>query len=176
MSKVELLQEMHAARVAWDAVVAQIPDAEMDEPGVEGPWSAKDVLTHVMGYERWTAARINGSLRGEEPSVRECWAVDSVPVDMAAKQQEDYHAFNEVMRELYQPWPPAQVRASARVAYDELVAAVEAVPDDEMESTTRFEWTGGKTLLFVMPYQTPIHYGKHIPALQALLERRERQP
>ena len=112
-SKAELLREMREARIAWEAVVERIPDAVMGEPGVEGPWSAKDVLTHVMAYERWTAALINADLRGDEPTTAECWAVEHVPVDMAAKQQEDFNAFNEVVRDLYQPWSPAKVRASA---------------------------------------------------------------
>jgi hypothetical protein len=174
MSKAELLRHMRDARTEWDAVVQQIPDEAMDEPGVEGHWSAKDVLTHCMAYERWTAALINSDLRGTEATIHETWAVESVPVDMPATQRDDYHAFNEVVRDLYQSWSPARVRESARAAHDELYAAVEAVSEEDLEDPNRFAWTGGRTLLFVMPYETPIHYGKHLPALRAFVEKRER--
>ena len=64
MNKTRLLETLRSKRAAWDAVLAEIPAAQMAEPGVAGEWSVKDIIAHVTYHERWFADRLHESLRG----------------------------------------------------------------------------------------------------------------
>ncbi len=65
MNKPKLLETLRSKRAEWDAVLAEIPAAQMTEPGVAGEWSVKDIIVHLTYHERWFADRLHESLRGE---------------------------------------------------------------------------------------------------------------
>jgi hypothetical protein len=54
MNKTELLDNLHAEHQQWAALLAQIGEARMDQPGAAGPWSMKDIVAHLTG---WSAER-----------------------------------------------------------------------------------------------------------------------
>jgi hypothetical protein len=47
MSKAQLLSMIRGARADWDTLLADIPEAWMTEPGVDGEWSVKDIIAHI---------------------------------------------------------------------------------------------------------------------------------
>ncbi len=51
MDKARLLGMIRAARAEWDALLATIPEAWMEEPGAAGKWSVKDVVAHIAWGE-----------------------------------------------------------------------------------------------------------------------------
>jgi DNA-binding ferritin-like protein len=60
--KQELLDKVRSARAEWDALIAQVPEERLAEPGVEGEggkWTVKDIVAHVAIYEDWLAQQIN---------------------------------------------------------------------------------------------------------------------
>ena len=52
MNKEEVISRVRTERSRCNDIMAQIDDDLMLKPGVEGDWSAKDILAHVMWYER----------------------------------------------------------------------------------------------------------------------------
>jgi hypothetical protein len=46
MKKVELLAWLQAEQQRWEAFFAQIDPTPMEQPGVTGQWSIKDIITH----------------------------------------------------------------------------------------------------------------------------------
>ena len=52
MTKAEFLDRLRSGRAEWDALIAQIDEAQMTEPGVVGDWSVKDIIAHVTWSER----------------------------------------------------------------------------------------------------------------------------
>ena len=56
---------------AWRALMDSstfIPESLMDEPGVSGYWSVKDILAHVAAWDRETTRVVMEILRGDEPT------------------------------------------------------------------------------------------------------------
>src|SRR4051812_4939579 len=51
----ELVQNLTASRVEFEAFLAEIPADLMEVPGAAGDWSVKDILGHIGMYEAWTA-------------------------------------------------------------------------------------------------------------------------
>ena len=52
MNKREFIDRVKSERERWNELMARVPADLMLNPGVEGDWSAKDILAHVMWYER----------------------------------------------------------------------------------------------------------------------------
>ena len=75
MTKSELLNGLQEKHRQWEALLDQIDPTHMEQPGVNGDWSMKDLVAHLTTWNRWTATRLQAARRGEpEPlprSVRE---------------------------------------------------------------------------------------------------------
>ena len=51
-NKSQLLATMRRERAQWNALLAEVGEAQMTEPGVAGAWSVKDIIAHITWYER----------------------------------------------------------------------------------------------------------------------------
>ncbi len=167
-TKDELVARMLAERDAWDALIAWVPEEATTIPGLPEGWSVKDVIAHVMAYERWTAAMIRGASTGEPPSTLELYGTED-PGDIAGM---DLDRRNAAIRALYHERPLAEVLVLADRAFDDLVAAVETLPDDVITTPGAQDWTGGESLLRLIPEQSYGHYRQHLPDLRAWLAAR----
>src|SRR5579884_1100926 len=52
MTGARLAGILKAERARWDALLAQVGADRMEEPGVEGAWSVKEIVAHLTWYER----------------------------------------------------------------------------------------------------------------------------
>jgi len=51
MDRTSFLNSLIDTRAQWDTLLAQIDEQWMLEPGVEGKWSVKDIIAHVLWNE-----------------------------------------------------------------------------------------------------------------------------
>jgi hypothetical protein len=65
MKKSELLNGLQEEYQQWEALLDQIGPAHMDQSGVTGHWSIKDIVAHLTGWRRRTVARLQAAQRGE---------------------------------------------------------------------------------------------------------------
>ena len=65
MNKSELLNWLQEEYQQWEAFLDQIGPARMEQPGVTGDWSMKDIVAHLTGWNRWLVARLQAAQRGE---------------------------------------------------------------------------------------------------------------
>src|SRR5512139_1144013 len=69
MDKDELDAGLKEEYQTWQALLDQIGLEHMDQPGVTGHWSIKDIVAHLTGWRRRTVARLQAAGRGDpEPS------------------------------------------------------------------------------------------------------------
>lgn len=52
MKKAELLHWLWEENQQWEAFLDQIGPTRMDQPGVTGHWSIKDIVAHLTGWQR----------------------------------------------------------------------------------------------------------------------------
>ena len=164
-TKVALLERMREGRAVWDALIGQVPENVLTESLLPAGWSVKDLIAHVAAYERWTAAQINAANEGRTPTDMELYGVAEMPPD---PEGWDLDRQNAAIYAHYRDMPPADVRAIAARASDDLIAAVEAVPDDDFQRPNAQEWLGGTTLLALVPGQSYAHYEMHVDDLKAV--------
>jgi hypothetical protein len=68
MNKTELIGELQKGYQKWQALLDQIGPVRMDQPGVNGDWSMKDIVAHLTGWNHWLVARFQAAQRGEPES------------------------------------------------------------------------------------------------------------
>ena len=65
MKKSELLDWLREEYQKFEVFLDQIGEARMEQPGVAGVWSMKDVIAHLTGWHRWLVIRLQAAQHGE---------------------------------------------------------------------------------------------------------------
>jgi hypothetical protein len=164
-SKTELLERMRAGREEWDALIAQIPDSVRTEPALAGGWSVKDLIAHVAAFENWTAAQVRAANEGRAPTDRELYGVEEITVDPKGW---DLDRENAAIHARYKETPLSEVMTFSSQAFAGLVAAVEAVADEDFARAGAQAWTNETTLLEIIPGQCYAHYEQHADDLRSI--------
>lgn len=153
MTKAKLLELLCSKRAEWDAVIAQVPQERMTEPGAAGDWSVKDIVAHLTYHERWYADRMHEVLRGE--------AYKPAELDMMHWEQR-----NPIIYERYKDQPLEVVLSDSRQAFDRLIEGVQAHSEAFLTEPQTFEGAPGPVIIWQMlrgdVYE---HYGQHIPSV-----------
>ena len=75
MDKSGLQNWLHESYEKWEAFLDQFGTARMDEPGVAGHWSMKDIIVHLTGWDQYVVAHVQAARRGE-PEPPPPWPAD----------------------------------------------------------------------------------------------------
>jgi hypothetical protein len=65
MNKSELIDWLQNEYRLWEELLEQIGPIRMDQPGVNGEWSMKDIVAHLTGWNLWLITRLQSAHRGE---------------------------------------------------------------------------------------------------------------
>jgi len=134
MKKSELLNWMQEEYQKWEAFLDQIGPARMDQPGVNGDWSMKDIVAHLTGWNRWLVARLQAAGRSEpEP-----------PPPWPAYLQTD----DEINAWIYESNQGCSVRAvldESHQVFQQLLAVIEGLPNEVLiEQEWHLVWLDDK--------------------------------
>jgi hypothetical protein len=135
MTKAALIDELNREHAQWEELLVAIGEARMDQPGVAGPWSSKDIVAHLTGWRRRTVGRLQAALRGE-PEPEPPWP--------AHLQTDD--EINAWIYETNRDRSVPEVLDDSRQVFQQLVAAIEAFPEAELLDPQRFPWMEGQPL------------------------------
>lgn len=130
--KTTVLDLLRMARHDEQHFVASLTAAERAATGTLDHFSPKDMLAHIASWKRRHAEKLAAAARGETPpSWRDMDLVDQLNAETYATFQ--HHS-----------WP--DVLAESERAYDDLVAQVERLSEDELTAPDRYAWQEGEPL------------------------------
>ncbi len=170
MEKSELVNWLQQENRQWEAFLDQIDPARMDQPGVNGDWSMKDMVAHLVGTQPRLIARLQAAQRGEaEP-----------PPPWPAHLETD----DEINAWLYAANHGRSVRQvldESRKLVQQLLAVVEGLPEDVQIETIRASsgreyyhvWVNGRR--FPVGEFFDHFHDDHEPDVRAWLARVEKQ-
>jgi hypothetical protein len=152
MSRAEFLDRLSSGWDEWQALLAEVGEARMTDPGV-GTWSVKDIIAHVT----WGEREMVGVLRARALVGSDLWN---------ASQDERNAAVYRENREQ----SLADVREEAARVHGELVALVEALDDADLNDASRYaqmpaEWVPWE----LFAGNAFDHYPDHIRDIRAWL-------
>lgn len=158
MTKDKLLEMIQSSRSRFEDLVASIDRDKLTQPGVEGEWSVKDLLTHIAVWEARMLKWIRRTLKGE------------IPWQLANLTQDDLDRMNRKSFQEHKDRPLDEVLAGSDASYNMSLKAVQATPEDALLEADRFEWRDGKPLWHMVAANTYWHYDDHRQAIERWLE------
>ncbi len=164
VTKAGFLARLRAERDEWEALLAEVGAARLDESGATGHWSVKDVVAHVMWYEAWVNERLADRTQG-------------IPYGAPEIDSMYYHDRNERIYQMHHDRLAADVLADGRQVFADLYAWAEALSEAELNATGLFpdtppDWPAWR----VFADMSYLHYRKHAALLRAWLDQRATAP
>jgi hypothetical protein len=149
LRKDELLREIERERRALDDVLAGLSPRQMTKDGVtRGGWSVKDVLAHLVEWQRMNLDWYAAGLRGEKPAI-----------PAPGYTLRDLPAFNAMIYRKHHRRSLRAVVADYRSYHDQVVGLIRRLPDADLVTLGRFSWTGPSwTLSDYLRASTAAHY------------------
>jgi uncharacterized damage-inducible protein DinB len=117
----EIIQRVEASWHDLQHALAGIPDERMEEPGVTGEWSVKDVLAHIAYWEDALTRRITGSDANPDAGL-------------------DVDAINAREQAARAGWSLAQTRAELAASHGRVLAALATVPEIDPDEVNDDTW------------------------------------
>jgi len=119
MNKAELLNELREEYQQWEALLGQIGLARMDQPGVNGDRSMKDIVAHLTGWQPRVIAHLQAVQRRES---------ESPPPWPAHLQTDD--EINACIYESNRGRSVREVLDESHQVFQQLLTVVEGLPKD----------------------------------------------
>jgi hypothetical protein len=161
MNKAELIDTLKTERNNWDAVLAQVGEERMTEPGVVGDWSVKDVLSHLTAWESRPLEWLEAARRGDTPR----------PADWPQGLSEDEE--NAWIYQRSASRPLQDVLQESRAVSNRIMELLNELPEEDLSDPQHYAWTQGTSLIDRMPGNTFDHYREHAQQIREWLKRRE---
>jgi hypothetical protein len=157
MDKATFINTLEQSRAEWEALLAQVDEERMLQPGAAGKWSVKDVIAHVT----WGEREMVPIMRTRELVGSELWELSDDERNEIVYQQNRDRPLQEILQEEQQ-------------TYADLFEAAQALSDEDLNDPHRFkqmpeEW---------VPWQIIAgcsfkHYQDHVPSIREWLAQRQ---
>jgi hypothetical protein len=118
-SRENILNQIDERWAKFKAQLVDVPASRMDEGGVVGPWSVKDVVGHITTWEREAMDAISRFLSGRDIAAL-AWPVD------------DIDSFNLQQVEDTRSKTATDLTVDLDRTHQDLVAFLASVPDDAL--------------------------------------------
>ena len=122
MDSATFIKTLIETRSQWDDLIAQIDEQWMLEPGVEGIWSVKDIIAHIL----WNELEMVPLIQTRSLVGSDLW---ELPQDER----------NEAVYQLYRDTPLSDILSQEREAYAQLLQEARLLSDDELNDPHRFK-------------------------------------
>ena len=160
MSKAEFLRDLDEENKQWEALLNSFDAKRMEQPGVAGHWSVKDIVAHITSWRRRTVARLQAAARGEPQP----------PPPWPSKLTSD----DEINAWFYEQEHGKSLRQTldeSRQVYQQLRAAIEALPESALMDSNNFPWLQGQPLTAAILFSH--FHEEHEADLRAFLGRQD---
>ncbi len=157
MDKITFINMLKQSRAEWEALLAQVDEEGMLQPGAAGKWSVKDVIAHVT----WGEREMVPVMRTRVLAGSELWNLSD-------------DERNEIVYQQNRDRPLQEIMSEERQAYADLLEAAQPLSDEDLNDARRFkqmpvEW---------VPWQIIAgcsfkHYQDHMPSIREWLAQRQ---
>ena len=157
MDKTTFINALAESRAQWDALLAQIDERWMLEPDVEGKWSVKDIIAHVM----WNEQEMVPLMQTRSLIGSELWDLSQDERNEAVYQQYRHHSLQELI-------------SQEQRTYAQLLAEAKTLSDEDLNDPHRFKdmpdnWTPWQ----IIAGCSFTHYPDHISSIRTWLAQRQ---
>jgi hypothetical protein len=169
VNKQTFLETLIEGRREWQALLDEVGEQRLLQPGVTGHWSVKDIIAHIAVWERWGAALTRAATARRPATFVEQFTTELTPELDAMPFDE----FNEWMVAQSHNQPVKAVIDDEQQIYEELVASVTEMSEDDLTDPERqfpgMEWKGSRPMWDLLANQSYSHYRLHAADIRSWL-------
>ena len=172
VTKGEVVAAINREREAWDALLAEVGEDRMLEPGPMGEWTFKDLADHLTAWRERGLQRLEAAAHGQ-PEPPASW-----PTELNDENDEDVDAINAWFQKQSDEKLLGEVLDESRESYARLAEAVLQLPDEALTDPAYFAWTDGLALgpeILNGGYFDHLH-GEHEASIRHWLAERQSEP
>lgn len=166
MEKSELVDWLQKENAGWEAFLDQIGIERMEQPGVNGVWSMKDMLAHLTTWNIWLVTSIRAA-QGNQTKPQPPWPEELVSED----------EINTWIYETNRGRTLGEILDESHQSLQQLLSIVENLPDDvrieRIEPAYYLVWVSNKR--FEVGEFFDHFHDDHEPDVNAWLQRIEKQ-
>ena len=157
---------MRSERARWEALLSNVGETRMTEPGVAGNWSVKDTIAHITAYERGLVSWLEAASRDK-------------PLELPVLDHPDVDHRNALIFAHNQGRPLEDVLAESRQVFQQLLSLAQAPPEEDLLDPQRTEWfvrprwRESRALWKCIADDSSEHYNQHMPGTRAWQDRVE---
>jgi hypothetical protein len=157
MDKATFIKTLEQSRAEWEALLAQVDEERMLQPGAARKWSVKDVIAHVT----WGEREMVPIMRTHVLAGSELWNLSDDERNEVVYQQNRDRPLQEILQEEQQ-------------AYADLFEAAQALSDEDLNDPHRFkQMPEGWVPWQIIAGCSFKHYQDHIPSIREWLAQRQ---
>jgi ribosomal protein S18 acetylase RimI-like enzyme len=159
VDRTELLRRLEREYRRFQGALAALAPEQLEAPGAIDAWSIKDLVAHLIAHEQFALREVRHALRGERfvPDTHDSRVVNARAV--AERQHQ----------------PAAEVLQAWEASFEQVVAAIQALPDSAFDPDGAVVQLLEDTIDGAFGNNTYEHYAEHLPAVEAWL-RQNGQP
>jgi len=160
MTRSKLYSEILAERGALETTLGKLSEADMTDATLDGGWSVKDILAHIVDWEKRMVTWIGESLEGDGPDLSPDWSTDALD------------QLNEQIYQANKDRPLGEVISDFKQSYQQCWQAVERLTDQDLLDANRFVWREGHPMWILIQENMSAHYREHHEMIERwLIER-----
>lgn len=132
MTKAELLERIQQERTVWETLLRAIGEARMTIPGVTEQWNGKDMIVHLLTWQRRTVAGLVNVQREEQPEPH--------------PSPRDVQLINDWTYYTNRDRPVSAVLADSYAVWQQFTEIINAFPEADLVEPGRFPWLKNEAL------------------------------
>lgn len=133
MDKTEILNTLRDEKDRWERLLAAMSEQQITAPVLDGNWSIKDVMAHLMTWQQRTNARLTAAAHNTDPKFPD-WPQGLDP------EVEDVQKINDWIYATNREKPWDEIFQQWRAGFQQVLDTAEAIPDDVLFKPGYFPW------------------------------------
>ena len=150
----------------WEALLASLNDEQITAPLLPSDWSIKDVIAHLMAWQKRSVARVEAALFNREPEFPE--RIPGIDPDT----ENNVDRANAWIYAAYRDQDWANVQQGWSKGFLRFLEKGEWIPERDLLDSDKYPWMEGYPLanVFLSSYD---HHQEHLEKLLAWMRERE---
>lgn len=148
----------------WQDLLSNLPEQLITSSRLPNGWSIKDLMAHLMAWQKVTLARLEAAQRNDKPTLPE-WLAGESP-----ESEEQIHRFNDRILRTYRAQPWSSVHQDWRAGFGKMLKLAEGMPSRDLMEPGRFPWLNEYPLIAVLHGIYEHHHVDHLGSLLAWID------
>ncbi len=150
----------------WEDLLSNLREHQITSSRLPNGWSIKDLMAHLMAWQKVTLARLEAAQRNDEPTFPE-WLAGESP-----ESEEQIHQFNARILRTYRAQPWSRVHQDWRAGFVKILKLAQDIPYRDLIEIEpgRYPWLKGYPLIAVLHGTYEHHHVDHLGSLLAWID------